>query len=206
MTISEYLIEIEHAATETLRLVWSEQQRLDALEALIGRLSAEIEDSARRVQWLIDNPEFDDDLQATAMHWESHFGPEKDKYYAEKSKPELEALLNLRRFSIGALSANMLQYGKQGISLVHGRLESCPDGRLIGTQPSKNVIWQSRNQALHWEDGAFNPPVVRCFEALARDMDLKFCDYTSRNMAWDVLGLLGWKDFVDFQREMLMLS
>ena len=93
MTISEYLIEIEHAATETLRLVWSEQQRLDALEALIGRLSAEIEDSARRVQWLIDNPEFDDDLQATAMHWESYFGPEKDKYYAEKSKPELEALI-----------------------------------------------------------------------------------------------------------------
>jgi hypothetical protein len=72
-------------------------------------LSAEIEDSARRVQWLIDNPEFDDDLQATAMHWESYFGPEKDKYYAEKSRPEQEALLNLRRFSTGALSANMLQ-------------------------------------------------------------------------------------------------
>jgi hypothetical protein len=204
--MSEYLNEIEHAATETLRLVWSEQKRLDALEALIGRLSAEIEDSAHRVQWLIDNPEFDDDLQATAMHWESYFAPEKDKYYAEKSRPEQEALLNLRRFSTGALSANLLQYGKQGISLVHGGLGSCPDGRLIETQPLKNVIWQSRNQALHWEDGAFQQPVDRCFDALATDTDPKFRDYTSRNMARDVLGLLGWEDFADFQKDMLLLS
>jgi hypothetical protein len=206
MTMQEYLKEIEHAASETLRLAWSELKQLEELEAYIGRLTAQIEESARRVQWLIDNPEFDDDLQSTAMHWDSYFGPEKDKFYAEKSKPELEALLNLRKFSTDALSGNILQYGKQGISFVHGKPGACPDGGIIGTQPLKNIIWQSRNQALHWEEGKFMPPVTACFDTLAKDVDPKFSEFTSRNMASDVVTLLGWKEFPDFERDMLLLS
>jgi hypothetical protein len=206
MTMPEYLKEIEHAASETLRLAWSEQKQLEELEAYIGRLTAQIEESARRVQWLVDNPEFDDDLQSTAMHWESYFGPEKEKFYAEKSKPELEALLSLRRFSTDAFSGNMLQYGKQGISFVHGKLGACPDGRMVRTQPLKNIIWQSRNQALHWEEGTFSKQVTECFDALAADVDTKFTQFTSRNMASDVVALLGWKEFADFERDMMLMS
>jgi hypothetical protein len=206
MTMADYLNEMKHAASEALRLIWSEHKQLEELEALIARLAAEIEESQRRITWLRDNPEFDDDFQGTYMTYESYFGPEKDKYYAEKSKPELEASLSLRKFSTGALSANILQYGKQGISFVHGQLGPCPDGRLIGTQALKSVIWQSRNQALHWEEGTFSPQVTECFNVLARDIDPKFSEFIVRNMAWDIVGLVGWNEFADFERDMLSLS
>jgi hypothetical protein len=89
---------------------------------------------------------------------------------------------------------------------VHGDLNLSPDGRMIGNQPLKNVVWQSRNQALHWEDGSFKRAVTLCFEALARDIDPRFSEYTIRNMAWDIVGLLGWKEFSDFERDMLTLA
>jgi hypothetical protein len=38
MAMSEYLKEMEHAASETLRLVWSECKQLEVLEAQIARL------------------------------------------------------------------------------------------------------------------------------------------------------------------------
>ena len=205
MRMQEYLNEMKHAASETLRLSWSEHKQLEDLEAYIARLTAQIEDSARRIQWLTDNPEFDDDLQSTAMHWESYFGPEKDKHYAEMSRSELEILLDLRKFSIGAFNANMLQYAKQGISVVHSQLSACPDGKMFGTQPLKNIIWQGRNQALHWEDQSFSPPVTACFEALAREIDPKFNEYASRNLASDVVTLVGWKEYADFEKDMLLL-
>jgi hypothetical protein len=35
-------------------------------------------------------------------------------------------------FSVGALSGALLQYGKQGISVVHAKLQPCPPGwRLV---------------------------------------------------------------------------
>jgi hypothetical protein len=176
MNMSEYLKEIKHAASETLRLVWAEHQQLEELQVRIDKLSADIEASATTVEWLRANPDLDDDFQATAMHWESYFGPEKEHHHAEKSKPGLEALVDARKFSTEAQSASILQYAKQGISLVHGDLAAGPAGRMIGAQPLKNVIWQSRNQALHWEDDSFSKAVNLCFEELARDVHRNFSE------------------------------
>ena len=61
----------------------------------------------------------DDDNLSTAIYWDTYFGPDKDRYYAEKSKPDIEALIAMRRFSTDAQSGSILQYAKQGISLVH---------------------------------------------------------------------------------------
>ena len=99
---------------------------MELLQARISKLATEIEASATTVEWLRANPEFDDDLQATAMHWESYFEPEKERHFAEKSKPELELLIAARRFSTDAQSGSVLQYAKTGISLVHGELGSLP--------------------------------------------------------------------------------
>jgi hypothetical protein len=206
MTMQEYLNEMKHAATDTLRLVWSERKQLEDFEAHLARLRLEIENSQRRIDWLNENPEFDDDFQATYMTYESYFGPEKELYYSGKTMTELEAVLDVRRFSTDAQSGNMLQYGKQGISLVHGKLPACPDGRLIGTQSLKNIIWQSRNQALHWEEETFSKQVTECFDTLATNIDTKFSQFTSRNMASDVVALLGWKEIDNFEKDMLLLA
>ena len=89
----EYLKEIEHAAKETLRLVWSEQEQYQALEVKLAALGAGIKDTRERIAWLQANPDFDDDLQATAMYWESYFGPEKGAFHAEEEKRSLDLLM-----------------------------------------------------------------------------------------------------------------
>lgn len=202
----EYLNEIEHAATETLRLVWSEQEHYEALQTKLVALGAQIADTNERIAWLQANPDLDDDLQSTAMYWESYFGPEKEASYADAQKRDLEALIAARRFSTDAQCGNILQYAKQGISLVHRGLNLCPDGRHIGSLHVKNVIWQSRNQAIHWDEGRFTQPVRDVFEALARDLDPKFNSYTSKNMAFEVVNLLGWRGFPEFERDMRSLG
>jgi hypothetical protein len=206
MTMTEYLKGIEYAATETLRLVWSEHEQYEALEAKLAALGAEIKDTDERIAWLQANPDFDDDLQSTAMHWESYFGPEKEAFHADAERRSLEALIAARRFSTDAQSGNILQYGKQGISLVHLGLSACPEGRHIGTLPVRDVIWQGRNQAIHWDEGRFTPRVRLVFEGLAGDIDPKFNGFTSRNMAFDVVSLLGWRGFADFERDLRSLG
>ncbi len=206
MRMTEYLKEIEHAATETLRLVWPEQEQYEALEAKLAALGDEITDTHERVAWLQTNPDFDDDLQSTAVYWESYFGPEKEAFHADAEKRSIEALIAARRFSTDTQSGNILQYAKQGIYLVHRGLNACPEGRHIGLLPMRDVIWQGRNQAIHWDEGRFTPPVRTVFEGLARDIDPKFSAFTSRNMAFEVISLLGWRGFTDFERDLLSLG
>lgn len=95
----------------------------------------------------------------------------------------------------------------KGISVAHGGLAACPDGRQVTpSQTLKNVIWQGRNQALHWEDGNPQPPVIRCFNALASESDPKFANYANGNLALDVIELLGWTDFNRFHADMTLLA
>ncbi|MCP3176339.1 hypothetical protein MJO47_04425 [Desulfuromonas sp. KJ2020] len=58
--------------------------------------------------------------------------------------------------------------------------------------PLHEIIWQARNQALHWEEGRYRPPVVDCFESLARE-DSVFGQYNCRSLAYEVVLLLKWK-------------
>ena len=101
----------------------------------------------------------------------------------------------------------MLQYAKQGIALRFGRERTgIADGRLVGGVAIHEIIWQGRNQALHWEDGTFSRAVENCFQQLAANVDATFHDYPRRNMAFDILQVLGWREFSDFERDMLSLE
>jgi hypothetical protein len=206
MDMPAYLHEIKHAASETLGLVWFEHQQMEKLQGRIVSLNAEVQDAAERLAWLSANPDLDDDNLSTAIYWDTYFGPEKDRYYAEKSKVELESLIAMRRFSTDAQSGSILQYAKQGISLVHHGPATCPDGRMLHAQSLKTVVWQGRNQAMHWDEGKFIQAVKDCFNSLARDVDPKFRDFTTRSMAFDIVQLLGWEKFSDFESDMLSLS
>jgi hypothetical protein len=206
MDMPEYLHEIQHAASETLRLVWFERQQMEELEQRIAPLTAEVEDAARRLEWLRANADLDDDNLSTAIYWDTHFGSDKDRYYAEKTKSDLESLIAMRRFSTHAQSGSILQYAKHGISLVHHGLAACPGGRLIHTQSVKDIIWQGRNQAMHWDEGRFNQAVQDCFRSLAAAVDTKFGEFTTRCLAFEIVKLLGWKKFSDFEKDMLSLS
>jgi hypothetical protein len=205
MLIVDYLAEVEYATQNLIPLIWEERNRLEKLKTRLASLGRVVEDNYRRAEFIQLNAETPEDvMMGVGAYWDNYFGEDKELFHGDEEKLNNQILAHA--FSIDSLAGNLLQHAKQGISLAHGKLANCPDGRYIGSQPLKEVVWQGRNQALHWEDHNPHPPVKKCFDNLAQDIDPKFADYAKRNMAFDVVDLLGWRDFDSFKRDMLLLS
>ena len=208
MIISDYLKEIEFAVQNLMSAIWGERERLLQLDAEINSLGKIVEDKYERAEFVQMNAEDPDDLaMGVGMHWDAYFNEDKEHFYKKKDKDALNQLLVIHSFSIASLSGALLQYAKQGMSIVYGpRVDDCPDSsRVVGSQNLKQVIWQGRNQAIHWEEGKPHPAVVQCFDALAKDVDVKFADYKTKNLAFDVVELLGWTTFDEFRKDVLTL-
>lgn len=107
--------------------------------------------------------------------------------------------------SLSALGGALLQIAKRGLSLVHGEKKSdCPNGRLMGTQSLKEVIWEGRNQAVHYDSGNYKQPVIDCFATLASDFgpDFELAANGRRCLAKEVVSLMGWQNYVDYRCDM----
>ncbi|NYH43502.1 hypothetical protein HNR22_003229 [Micromonospora jinlongensis] len=206
--MSKYVDEIRHAVTSLLPLIWDEYEALQDLEARLDGLRKQMEAEYGRAAWLALNAENAEDVGlATGMQWDAYWGPDKEHHDQSAALPDLQAAVEAHRFSVDALAAALIQYGKQGISAVHGGLVPSPDGRQIGnSQRLKNVVWQARNQALHWEDRSPHKPVAACFDALAAEVDPVFRDYTQRNMSFEIVKLLGWRSSGAFEADLLSLA
>jgi hypothetical protein len=204
----DYLKEIEFATRSLIPIIWGERDRLRKLEAEVAALTKRVADNYDRAHFVAMNAEDADDVGlATGMYWENYFGDDKDRFYKDKERVSLADRVALHQFSAGSLAASLLQHAKQGISLTHGGLAGCPDGRQVTvSQTLKNVIWQGRNQGMHWEEGKPHPPVVQCFDALAKEVAPTFADYRKCNLALDVVELLGWTDFDRFRTDMMLLA
>jgi hypothetical protein len=205
--MNDYLMEIEFAASKLIPLIWRDRNRLRKLEEKVASLTKQVDYAYLRAESIAMNSEDLDDIGiATGMHWGTYFGADKDRHYKKEELEKLEQQVAVRAFSFDSLAGSLLQFGKQGISLVHGGLSNCPNSRGVGTQFLKEIIWQGRNQAIHWEANNLHAPVQACFEKLKNECDPKFGDYTTRSMAADVVELLGWKTFARFRTDMLSLK
>lgn len=205
MKIPDYLKEVEHAVTTVITEIHREIDRLAALRSGLAKLTAETEDGYRRVEFLALNPDLDDDFLGTAIYWDTYFGVDKDRFHKNIETESAAQRVAAHEFSVSALSGSLLQFGKQGISLHFGKnRDGCPDGRILAGMPLHEIIWQARNQALHWEEGSFHPPVEACFQALLKT-DLVFSQYKYRSLAYEIIVLLGWKSFDDFRRDLMLL-
>lgn len=91
-------------------------------------------------------------MMGVGRYWENYFGPDKERHHKDVQVVQVEQAAAAHTFSIGSLSGALLQHPKQGISLVHSGPSSCPAGRAIGGSTLKDVIWQGRNQAIHWDE------------------------------------------------------
>jgi hypothetical protein len=203
MDLKKHLVEVEHAVETVITEIYREEDIVKHLQAQLDKLNAATEDGYKRVEFLVMNPDLDDDGLATAIHWNTYFGPDKDRHYKAQDLEKAVEELAAHQFSIASLSANLLQYAKQGLSAHFGKKRAgCPHGRIIAAIAMDEIIWQGRNQALHWEDGTFLEPVKKCFEHLAANADPKFGEYTERNMAYEVIQLLGWKKKDEFMSDM----
>ena len=102
---------------------------------------------------------------------------------------------------------SLLQIAKQGISTIHGNLDNCPEGRKIGPETLKNIIWQGRNQSLHCEEGNPHKKVKNCFLNLknefGKDFDLSL--NPTSNKAKKIVDVLGWEDYDQYEKDMISL-
>lgn len=208
MTFSQYLSEVKFAASSTIEAIWSEYEEAERLQEEVDRFTEKSEGQYRRAYSIIQDPGVDLEtyLMGIGDRWDTYFGPDKERYYKDQELDERKQRLATRRFLTDALASTLLQIGKQGISIVHGGIDTAPNGRRVGSQPLKEVIWQGRNQALHWEDGSFSNRVDNCFATLNIEIGGHYADYKNRNMAFDLIRDLDWTDYASFERDLLTLA
>lgn len=111
--------------------------------------------------------------------------------------------------ALGVISSALLQIGKQGISIVHGadKYDCFSQGRkTFGSATLLDVIWEGRNQSIHYEDRDFSEGVDLCFAALI-DRDSVFKNYKKGvNLAYHLIKLLEWDKYEEYRVDMLSLD
>lgn len=109
----------------------------------------------------------------------------------------LQSFIGAHQIAVQSVCGAILHIAKQGISIVHGGLGNAPSGRSIGTVTLRDVVWQGRNQAIHYEEENFHEPVVHVFHALeaSHGADFSLQNYAGQSRARQVVDLLGWNSY-----------
>jgi hypothetical protein len=204
MDMPTYLAEIQHAASNLFPMVWAEADTVVRLETELSPLAEAVEREYRDIEHLAEMYGDDEDGLLTMRHWDNYFGPDKDRHYKNKELEEAILRLETHRFSISALAGSILQFAKQGLSVVYGNPAKWPQWAAIGTQPFGNIVVQARNQAMHWET-PLTKSVAQCFDQMAGEADHVFADYQKRSLAFDVMTHLGWRTFEEVRTAMLRI-
>jgi hypothetical protein len=208
LSMSQFLEEIQFAVESALPTVWRDHDEAHALLTQVRALEAQVAAGYQRAASFYDNAEDPEDVAMSAgIQRETYFGVDKDRHEEQERLDVLRARFDARRFSLAATAGTILQFAKQGISMVHGGPGTCPPGRTIGTAESlKNVIWQGRNQAIHWEEGKLTDAVTTCFGHLTSDFGKPFDDVFAGSLAFRVVHLLGWRTWGEFATDMSSLG
>jgi hypothetical protein len=206
MAMADYLAEVQHAVEGLLPLIWQEWDALAGLEARVAHLEKVVPgEYAGAASAAVAAEDAEDAGLATLRYWEAR-DHDEERHDIAAQLPAVQAAIQAHRFSVEALAGAFIQIAKQGMALVHGGKPSAR-GRTVGrSQQLSEVIWQARNRSLHWEDGSFSSPVVTCFTALASEVDQVFSDYRTRNMAFDVIEMLGWRTIGAFDTDLLTVG
>ncbi|MBW4541598.1 MAG: hypothetical protein KME43_20995 [Myxacorys chilensis ATA2-1-KO14] len=205
----QYVDDTEYAVRGLIDLITTEERQLTQLQSHYEGLSSKEKDLK---QWLLDAPLNDDVVplqeQAMAITWHK---TREELADLQKQIMALQSSIDAKSVSIDALCVAILQIAKQGISTVHSNLSKCPDGRIIGTgtdaEKLKNVIWQARNQSVHYEEGNFSSAVTTCFAKLEASCGSQFslALNSGKNLAHDVIQELGWKDYSKYESDIQSL-
>jgi hypothetical protein len=206
MTLTEYLNEMEYAVTRVIESLWHERGEAAGLRKEIDELRKVVADNYARAQFIQQNAEDTDDLMiGVGIHWDTYFGEDKEQYYKSKDLGVLEERLVAREFSYSSLAGTLLQYAKQGLSASFGKHANWPNGRLVSSQDLKTIILESRNQSEHWEEGNPFPKVEQCFNTLAAEKGPEFAQYKTKNLAFEIVSMLGWHSYADFKNDLLSM-
>jgi hypothetical protein len=200
----QYIPDTEYAVRGLIELITAEERQLAQLQSQHEGLSSK----ERYLSQSLLNAPFNDiaPLEEQAMAIALRKACEELADLQEQIMA-LQNSIGTKSVSIDVLCGAILQIAKQGISTAHGSLSRCPDGRSIGTEKLKNVIWQARNQSMHYEEGNFRPPLINCFYKLEASCGSKFSLTLNagKNLSHDVLKELGWKNYLGYESDMQSL-
>lgn len=148
-------------------------------------------------------------MHPSANYWHGQLvEAQKERSEIEKQIAYLEAqTLDLKQ-SLAALSGALLQIAKQGISSVKGRPDNCRSGRLVHGQELRWIIWAARNQALHFEEPKkVDDRTVAVLEGMKNDNGQSVLPGArdGNSLAFDVVNLLGWNSYAQYQSDMVEL-
>ncbi|MCU7951765.1 MAG: hypothetical protein KZQ74_01605 [gamma proteobacterium symbiont of Bathyaustriella thionipta] len=108
------------------------------------------------------------------------------------------SLIVAHEITVGILYGTLLQIAKQAISIAHkagGR--NCGLGREIAGLSASQIVWDARNQALHFEEGQAKPKTKETFNQLASVYgdDFTLEENTGVNLARNVVrNILEWNN------------
>ncbi len=180
------------------------------LNKLLDKLR-QVEEQFRVHQWDFETSDLNDDFPDTYV-MAAYARAARSREEAERLKPEvavLQASVGAHQHAVQAIAGAILQIAKQGISFVHGRLGAAPAGRKLGSLDVRDVIWEARNQSMHYEEG-FPPKRTRVrdvFATLEHEQGPQFSlpNHLRQSRAKQVLEVLGWNNYESYLRDMRVL-
>ncbi len=205
--MNQYIKDTEFASQSLINIIYQEESHLTELTEKFDYLERHFD----HLQWDFSSAEKSDDyddLQVQSKFIKmAKFSEENNLKSRKLELDEIEKSIDAKKNSINSLAMSLLQIAKQGISTEHTNLINCPIGRNLGSETLKNIIWQSRNQALHCEEGNPGNPVKNCFINLTTDFGDEY-DLTTDyflNRAKKIVDLLEWKDYANYENDMIAL-
>lgn len=203
--MNQYISDTEYAVSNLLELAHQEEAILQQKTAELASVEAEYKIHS----WDFETSDLNDDFSdAYVMGAFSRMASVADK--AVKLRPEinaLQALVGAHQVAIQAICGSVLQIAKQGISLVHGDLHAAPTGRLVGSIPVRDIIWQARNQSMHYEEGNLRKAVTDLFAdlELAYGSSFSLSLHPLQSRAKQVIQLIEWKSFNHYRADMELI-
>lgn len=201
----QYIIDTEYASKHLVQLATEEENKLKELAEKLRGVEAQF----RVNQWDYESSDLNEDFSdAYVMAAFGRMASVAQQNEALKIEfATIQTSIGSHQQAIQAIAGSILQIVKQGISIVHGSLVAAPDGRKIGTASLKDVVWQARNQAIHYEEGKFRKDVTDLFAILEREQGAEFslAKYPNQSRAKQVITLLGWTDYAAYVSDMQSL-
>lgn len=189
--MNQYLVDTNFAVENLFELITKEKKQTATLKQQMDLLKEQANQILSEAYYMADQDI--DDLETPAMiairHGYVRFLSASQEI--EKKIDRMKASYEAKDISVRALCGSILQIAKQGISIVHNDdLNNVPV--IIDTKSSEaihNIIWQGRNQSMHYEDGSYNNKVVSCFTnlqlAYGSDLDLSVGDNKAKHIVFD---------------------
>lgn len=201
----QYIIDTEFAVKNLLELANVEEKTLQNLASRLPSVEAQFQINKWDFETSDMNDDFSDVYVMAAFRRMAKAQKETEALKVEMAT--IQASIGTHQQAIQAIAAAILQIAKQGISIVHGKLDAAPPGRVIGTLPIRDIIWQARNQALHFEEGVFRDSVTALFSVLETEHGTHFslAQHAKLSRAKQIMVLLGWDRYENYLADMATL-